>query len=239
MLKEKSKFQEIKNKMGLTLSEILAITIIGGITAGIILPTNTRKENIKQETPAQVAPSNPAAYTENTQPIAHVPLEENYNLTSVTGDFDGDGDLDLIIGSGSDRKGHDRDNAQFCILENLGGGNLAEPRPIIYSEYSPNYDITLVAGDMDNDGDLDLIIGSGVDRSGEGVPNGAIYLFKNDGKGNFRPLTQEELIQNMMHRYTSESMLQMYDEDENGELNGKEFTKFMADQKKIFDRGNK
>ncbi len=43
--------------------------------------------------------------------------------------------------------------------------------------------MALTSGDFDGDGDLDLIVGTSLDFSGKGN----LYLYLNDGKGNFTP----------------------------------------------------
>jgi hypothetical protein len=49
---------------------------------------------------------------------------------------------------------------------------------------------TVVSNDFDGDGDIDLFVGSRLVPSLYGIPaNG--YILKNDGKGNFRDVTEE------------------------------------------------
>ena len=43
--------------------------------------------------------------------------------------------------------------------------------------------LALTTGDFDGDGDLDIIVGA--HYSGYGSERARVYLFKNDGKGNF------------------------------------------------------
>jgi len=218
--------------MYLTFSELCTVggvaAIVGGIAFGLTNLNGNENNEPKQQS-AQVAPSEPIIYTKNTQPIAHVPVGKDFGWDSVPGDFDGDGDLDFITGAGSDRDGS-WNNGLFHIVENLGNGIFAEPRPIIYAEHQHVYDNSLMAGDFDGDGDLDLIIG--VQGNSDDKGDGKFYFFKNDGKGNFRTLSEMEFRKNMAHAYDSEAMVEIYDEDGSGELNGKEFDKFRADQKK-------
>jgi hypothetical protein len=81
-------------------------------------------------------------------------------------DLEGDGDLDVAAAGNSFP-------TTLQIFENLGGGVLASPTVHVYSG---GYAHDLAAGDIDDDGDTDVIIVSGlVDR---------IEIFTNDGSGN-------------------------------------------------------
>ena len=92
----------------------------------------------------------------------------NSEATSITlGDIDNDGDLDMVVGNGTPSVGQ-ADKVYF----NDGAGNFTD------STQSLGADITksTALGDIDNDGDLDLI--SGI----ENAPN-KVYL--NNGSGDF------------------------------------------------------
>lgn len=83
------------------------------------------------------------------------------------GDLDGDGDLDIVLAKGRHWPLHNR------ILINDGKGkfeskNLGD---------QPNRSYTAALGDVDNDGDLDIVVSN--DKPDEKV------VYKNDGKGNF------------------------------------------------------
>lgn len=89
-------------------------------------------------------------------------------------DIDGDGDLDVIIG------GQQRGTPftfEGGIFINDGAGNFTRK----YSDVTPGYMATMNFGDIDGDGDLDLIFNGGVNPGS--VWSRGIAL--NDGAGNF------------------------------------------------------
>jgi hypothetical protein len=112
------------------------------------------------------------------------------NAGAVFGDFDGDGDEDLIIGVGgnADEAGTNIYYPRF--YENDGKGNLhrnaQKAIPVAVNAS------VITACDYDKDGHLDLFIGG---RSVPGTyavsPNS--YVMHNDGKGNFTDVTKQVL----------------------------------------------
>jgi hypothetical protein len=71
-------------------------------------------------------------------------------------DFDGDGDLDIACISFFPDFTH-RPQEGFIYLENRGGYSF---KPYSFPEASEGRWLTMDVGDMDGDGDLDIIIGS-------------------------------------------------------------------------------
>ena len=85
------------------------------------------------------------------------------------GDLDNDGDLDLIV------TGSDGANERLDKYINDGSGNFAGPASFgVGVEYS-----SISMGDLDNDGDLDLI------ATGDNGANERLDKYMNDGTGNF------------------------------------------------------
>lgn len=110
------------------------------------------------------------------------------NAGAVFGDFDGDGDEDLIIGVGgnADEAGTNIYYPRF--YENDGKGNLHRNAQKSI-QVAVNASI-ITACDYDKDGHLDLFIGG---RSVPGTygasPNS--YVLHNDGKGNFTDVSKQ------------------------------------------------
>ncbi|WP_020477107.1 putative Ig domain-containing protein, partial [Catenovulum agarivorans] len=96
----------------------------------------------------------------------------------VLADFDKDGDLDLAIAN------YEQTNK---IYFNDGNGNFdavgtvlgAHSPPIVYGDYAS---MKMIAADIDNDGDQDLLVANNGLTGNYGEPN---RVFFNDGSGNF------------------------------------------------------
>lgn len=99
--------------------------------------------------------------------------EEFGSLATVAlawGDVDNDGDLDLAVGNGI----LGPEQANYLYINNGDGSFTAR------AEFGEGQSDSLVWGDFDNDGDLDLAVGNGGFASVE-----QNYLYVNDGFGNF------------------------------------------------------
>jgi hypothetical protein len=96
-------------------------------------------------------------------------------------DADGDGDLDLLVGSGGNER-TSPENYQNRLYLNNGKGVFAKSTTTLPSA-STNVSV-IAPYDFDNDGDVDVFVGS---RSVPGVYgiDPKHLLLENDGKGNF------------------------------------------------------
>ncbi len=107
------------------------------------------------------------------------------DVVAIFEDIDGDRDLDLVIGSGGNFKGA-RTGVRSYI--NDGKGNFSRGNIIIPT----NTNIAaLAAYDYDQDGDIDIFVGSQGVVGVFGVsPNS--YLMENDGAGNFKNVSKQK-----------------------------------------------
>lgn len=93
----------------------------------------------------------------------------NSPLTVTVGDFDGDGDLDILCTTFEDEP--------IVVLLNNGNGTFVPgPRSSLGITYAFPYAAS--AGDLDGDGDLDLVVGVSYDAGG-------LQVLTNNGTGAF------------------------------------------------------
>ncbi|MBN1338292.1 MAG: VCBS repeat-containing protein [Bacteroidales bacterium] len=112
-----------------------------------------------------------------------------YTLTSLGadwGDYDNDGDPDLLVTGAKD----DNLNFRTIIYKNNGNGTFSE----INLSISGMVLSSVEWGDYDNDGDLDILISGSRYENNSLVPTAAIY--RNDGENVFYPLDELEALTN-------------------------------------------
>jgi hypothetical protein len=118
-------------------------------------------------------------------------LETDANYEDTAANFfdaDGDGDQDLLVGSGGNEKA-DQGNYKNRLYLNNGKGVFTKSTSTIPT--TSNNVSVIASNDFDGDGDIDVFIGS---RSVPGV-YGIIpkqLLLENDGKGNFTNVTDKK-----------------------------------------------
>lgn len=118
-------------------------------------------------------------------------LETDANYEDTAANFfdaDGDGDKDLLVGSGGNEKA-DQANYKNRLYLNNGKGVFTKSTSTIPT--TSNNVSVIASNDFDGDGDIDVFIGS---RSVPGV-YGIIpkqLLLENDGKGNFTNVTDKK-----------------------------------------------
>ncbi|MDP3313709.1 FG-GAP-like repeat-containing protein [Lutibacter sp.] len=101
-------------------------------------------------------------------------------------DADGDGDLDLYVGSGGNEVNSGVNKFKDRLYINDGKGNFL---PSTFNLPTGSYNTSVIAPcDFDKDGDVDLFVGN---RSLPGVYglNPPQYLLQNNGKGDFKDIT--------------------------------------------------
>ena len=112
-----------------------------------------------------------------------------YGHGAAWGDADGDGRPDLYVGAFADREMYAGDDApipNMLLLNRPNGFELSEDKAVrLESKRARSTSALLV--DLDNDGDLDLVVSCNVSR---GSSFGSV-LFENLGGGRFRDVTPE------------------------------------------------
>ncbi|MBI1768295.1 MAG: VCBS repeat-containing protein [Bacteroidetes bacterium] len=96
---------------------------------------------------------------------------------AAVGDVNGDGLDDVYIGGALNQGGH-------LYLQKEKGQFIESTQKIFYENRNHEETVCLFF-DCDNDGDLDLYVGSGGNNNPPRSPQLEHQLFKNDGKGNF------------------------------------------------------
>ncbi|EYF08536.1 Ig-like domain-containing protein [Chondromyces apiculatus] len=114
------------------------------------------------------------------------PQEFGTQLATVFGDFDGDGDLDLVMGA------NEEDDRKLYLWKNDGQGSFTRSEP---GFNETDQALSLAAGDLDGDGDLDLFAGNDVI-----VGDGSKVWF-NDGAGVFTDSGQSLINIDTYHTY--------------------------------------
>ncbi|MBW4359556.1 VCBS repeat-containing protein [Flavobacterium taihuense] len=120
-----------------------------------------------------------------------IDLVADANYEDTAADFfdaDNDGDLDLMVGSGGNEKA-DQANYKNRLYLNNGKGVFTKSKTNIPTT---NNNVAVIAAcDYDNDGDMDVFVGS---RSVPGVYgiDPKQLLLENDGKGNFTNATDKK-----------------------------------------------
>lgn len=118
-------------------------------------------------------------------------LDADINFEDTAASFfdtDNDGDIDLLVGSGGNEKA-DQANYKNRLYLNNGKGVFSKSK---INFPTTNNNVSVIApNDFDNDGDIDVFIGS---RSVPGVYgiDPKHLLLENDGKGNFTNVTDKK-----------------------------------------------
>lgn len=127
------------------------------------------------------------SFTQREQPLFEADKELEV-VDAVFFDANGDGHLDLYTGVAGNEFFGDMEQLQDILYLNNGKGGFetrSNGLPTMLSQTScarPN--------DFDNDGDLDLFVGSSVMARAYGITP-VSYLLQNDGRGNFKDVTLE------------------------------------------------
>jgi len=105
-------------------------------------------------------------------------------------DADNDGDLDLYVCSGGVEFSQFSSSLADRLYFNDGKGNFSLSDQKLPSKDGYHSTGTVVACDIDNDGDLDLFVGERSIPGKYGLP-GSGFILENDGLGNFTDITEQ------------------------------------------------
>ena len=92
-------------------------------------------------------------------------------------DYDGDGDLDLFMGSGGNEPGMPKENFKIRVYSNNGKG-IFSPAPAVVPPVIGNFS-TMEVNDFDLDGDVDIFLGARSVPGNYGLPARS-FLLRND-----------------------------------------------------------
>ena len=121
------------------------------------------------------SPSRPRTQSYTKRPIDPSYKNVNQNTKEAMGDIDGDGKLDVVIAPAEAfRKGGDHDLAWY----RNPGGNYDSPWKKTVIKAKTNNHHTIKLGDMDNDNDLDVVVGVPWDSQ-------RVQIYYNNGSGSF------------------------------------------------------
>jgi hypothetical protein len=122
-------------------------------------------------------------------------------------DIDNDKDLDLIVGSGGNFQ-EARTGVRAYI--NDGKGNFSDYKILVRTKTNIS---KIAPNDFDGDGDIDLFVAS-LSVVGTYGLNPDNVLLENDGKGNFRDVTNEKALKTKSIGMSSDAIWQDIDGDE-------------------------
>lgn len=115
---------------------------------------------------------------------------DSEDSSSLFFDADNDGDMDLYVCSGGVEFSKYSSSLSDRLYFNDGSGNFKLSQQKLPNPNSLNSTSTVIASDIDKDGDLDLFVGERIIPLQYGSPCSG-FLLQNDGKGNFTDITDQ------------------------------------------------
>ena len=120
---------------------------------------------------------------------------DSEDVDCISGDFNGDGLVDLIVSSGGSEYSNFSPELRDRLYINLGK-NSFEKEEKAFSELNKfESTSTVSAYDMDQDGDLDLFLGTRLNTGSYGTQT-ENYILTNDGNGVFKDVSEVYLGEN-------------------------------------------
>ncbi|MFH1174376.1 MAG: FG-GAP-like repeat-containing protein [archaeon] len=108
--------------------------------------------------------------------FAHIPMGIATGMAVTSGDYDDDGDVDVVCAA---KLPNLREGAVYLLCNDAG--KLSEPKRFATIPMGIESGLSLASVDVDDDDYLDIIVAAKMPE----VLEGRLYLFTNDGKGNF------------------------------------------------------
>lgn len=142
-------------------------------------------------------------------------LSEDVNC--LVDDFNGDGRVDLIVASGGSEYSSFSPELRDRLYLNLGEMSFMKLDNSFSSISTFESTSTISADDIDNDGDLDLFIGTRLNPGSYGTKT-KNFILLNDGKGIFGDVTNEYLSSNNFLEMVTDSEFVDIDNDGVNEL---------------------
>jgi hypothetical protein len=121
--------------------------------------------------------------------------DDQFTRAMATGDFDGDGIMDLAIGAPGESPGRDPKSGIIFVYQGTDGVGLqhwqAHTQSSIqsngyslgYNEDGDKFGYSLTSGDFDRDGFDDLAVGAPGEAPGSHQKSGVVFLFKGSADG--------------------------------------------------------
>ena len=169
------KFTDVSVNQNLTVNHTEA-------TGLYVLPQSKKPNTLVNELPNQ----NFYAHDENdyndfnNEGLIYQSLDEEGPAIAI-GDVNGDGNQDIFIGGAK--------NQSAALYLHQGNGNIGTPITSYFETDSLAEDTAAAFFDMDNDGDLDLVVGNSGNELGMQSSYG-IRIYLNNGKGIFQKLEE-------------------------------------------------
>ncbi len=144
------------------------LDLLVGVIGGAFDPSSTAKENLYyfEKTDAGRFQLRTRRFLDG--------IDVGSESAPAVGDLGGDGNLDLLVGSKISNEGTEA--GRLLVFENEGTGGQPAFRLTGTLDAKPGYNLAPTLGDLDADGDLDLLVGTW---------NDGIAYYRNDGAGNF------------------------------------------------------
>ncbi len=117
---------------------------------------------------------------------------DSEDVSCVVNDFNGDGKMDLIVASGGSEYSNFSPELRDRVYFNQGENKFEKSKYSLNSISSFESTSTISSDDIDNDGDYDLFVGTGINPGSYGTQTKS-YLLLNDGKGEFLDVSDEYL----------------------------------------------